>query len=56
MSNKRGLKNRKELSNAIDIKLWNALDALAEETQIPKSKLLDKAVTLLLQEYKKPIE
>ena len=56
MSNKRGLKNRKELSNAIDTDLWNALDSLAKETLIPKSKLLDRAVTLLLQEHKKTLE
>lgn len=56
MSNKRGLKTRKELSNAIDIKLWDALHKLAEETKIPKSKLLDKAVTLLLKDYNKNVE
>jgi predicted transcriptional regulator len=49
----RGLKTRKPLSNAIDKELWDKLDDLAKETKIPKSKLLDMAVELLLKKYGK---
>jgi hypothetical protein len=51
---KRGLKNRKNLSNAIEKELWHALDDLAKETEISKSKLLDKAVRhLIIDIYKR---
>ncbi|GIN87587.1 hypothetical protein J6TS2_39730 [Heyndrickxia sporothermodurans] len=49
---KRGLKNRKPISNAIDINLSEQLDELAKNTKIPKSKLLDEAIELLLKQYK----
>lgn len=48
---KRGLKNRKPLSNAIRIDLYNGLDELHRKTRIPKSKLLDEAVEDLLKKY-----
>lgn len=48
----RGLKNRKPLSNAIEKDLWDSLDKLAKETRIPKSKLLDEAVSDLLKKKK----
>jgi hypothetical protein len=51
-TNKRGLKNRSPLSNAIDTELFKKLKELSEETSIPMSKLLDKAIKLLLDEYK----
>lgn len=50
-TSKRGLKNRKPLSNAIDIELSKKLDTLAKNTRINKSKLLDEAITLLLEKY-----
>lgn len=50
----RGLKNRKPLSNAIEKDLWDSLDKLAKETRIPKSKLLDEAVSDLLRKYGNP--
>ena len=49
---KRGLKNRKPLSNAIKIELYEALDELHEKTRIPKSKLLDEAIEDLLKKYR----
>lgn len=52
MKNNRGLKNRKPLSNAVDISLHEALDNLSKLTRIPKSKLLDEAITDLLTKYK----
>lgn len=47
----RGLKNRKTFSNAIDIALFEQFDKLAKQTRIPKSKLLDEAIELLLNKY-----
>ena len=49
----RGLKNRTAISNAVDTGLWLKLQELSKETMIPISKLLDKAIELLLKEYKK---
>lgn len=51
----RGLKNRTAFSNAIDTRLFEAFEELRKETEIPKSKLLDKAIKLLLKEYGKEI-
>ena len=51
MQNKRGLKNRVAFSNAIDRELYNALEQLHRETRIPKSKLLDEAIELLLEKH-----
>lgn len=52
--NKYGLTNRTRISNAIDTELYNQLTLLSKETMIPISKLLDRAITLVLEEYKKP--
>jgi hypothetical protein len=51
--NKYGLKNRTRISNAIDTELYNKLMELSKETMIPISKLLDKAIKLVLHEYGK---
>lgn len=53
MENKYGLKNRTRISNAIDTNLYNRLVELSKETMVPISKLLDKSVELLLEEYAK---
>ena len=50
------LKTRKVIGSSIDIKLVEALKELSDETLIPQSKLLDKAITLLLKEYGKEVE
>lgn len=50
---KRGLKTRTPISNAVDTTLWQRLKALSNETMIPVSKLLDKAIALVLKEYGK---
>ena len=47
--NNRGLKNRTAISNAVDTTLYNKLKELSEETMIPVSKLLDKAIELVLK-------
>jgi predicted transcriptional regulator len=52
-SNPRGLTNRKAFSNAIDKELFKQFDELAKQTRIPKSKLLDEAIELLLERYEK---
>lgn len=50
----RGLKNRTPISNAVDTKLYEQLKQLSKDTMIPISKLLDKAIELVLKEYEKP--
>ncbi|MDK8747725.1 ribbon-helix-helix domain-containing protein [Streptococcus agalactiae] len=51
MAENRGLKNRKTFSNAIDKELSDKFDELSKSTRIPKSKLLDQAIELLLEHY-----
>lgn len=52
MGNKQ-LKNRTPINSAIKIELNNKLVELSKETRIPKSKLLDEAVELLLNKYER---
>lgn len=49
MSEKRGLKNRKAVSNAVKIELYDGLRELSESTKIPISRLLDEAIEDLLE-------
>ena len=49
MAENRGLKNRIAISNAIDKELYMRLKQYSEETSIPMSKLLDKAIAMFLQ-------
>lgn len=53
MGNNRGLKNRTAISTAINNDLWNRLKQYANETSIPISKLLDKAVSSFLESIEK---
>ncbi|MEG0297444.1 MAG: ribbon-helix-helix domain-containing protein [Clostridium sp.] len=48
----RRLVTRKRFNTSIDIELFEQLDKLSERTLIPKSKLFDKAIELVLEEYK----
>lgn len=50
----RGLKNRTPISNAVNTKLYEQLKQLSKETMIPMSRLLDRGIELVLEEYKKP--
>lgn len=50
--NKYGLKNRTRISNAVDNELYQQLQELSKETQVPISKLLDNAIKLLIDSYK----
>jgi hypothetical protein len=49
----RGLKTRITISNSIDKELNAKLRKLSDDTMIPMSKLLDKAIRLLLEDYSK---
>lgn len=51
--NNRGLKNRTQMSNAIDTKLLDRLKTYSKETGVPLSKLLDKAIELFLKSTEK---
>ncbi|NHC98375.1 ribbon-helix-helix domain-containing protein [Staphylococcus aureus] len=50
--NKYGLTNRIRISNAVDKELYAQLKQISEEKMIPVSKLLDRAIELLVEEYK----
>ena len=52
MANK-DLKTRTPISNAVNTKLLNQLKDYSKETGIPISKLLDKAIELLLKSTNK---
>lgn len=52
-SKKRGLVNRIAISNSVDKRLYAELKAYSEETSIPVSKLLDKAIAMYLNSLKK---
>lgn len=45
--------NRVKQGITIDKDLWEQLNALSEKTMIPKSKLIDKSLSLLFDEYEK---
>lgn len=45
----RGLKNRTAISTAIDKELYQKLKAYSDDTGIPISKLLDKAILMYLE-------
>lgn len=47
----RGLKNRVPFSSTLKTELDTKFNDLSVITLIPKSKLLDKAITLLLESY-----
>lgn len=47
------LKNRERYTNSIDIELLNKFKEISELTKIPQSKLLDEAIQLILDKYKK---
>lgn len=52
MINKRGLKNRTPLSNAVKTELYESLRELSNETKVPISRLLDEAIEDLLAKRK----
>ena len=50
---RKDLKTRTPVNCAVDNELNEKLVELSKETMIPKSKLLDVAIKLLLEKYKK---
>lgn len=48
--NKTDLKNRKRYTASFDLKLFDAMKSYSEETSIPFSKLLDKAMYKFLKD------
>ncbi len=52
MSGNPNLKNRHAFSSAVDKKLYETFEQIHQETRIPKSKLLDEAIQLLIEKYK----
>ena len=50
---KDGLVNRQRYSSTFNIELLEKMKELSKETSIPMSKLLDKALELLLKENNK---
>lgn len=49
-SRQRELKNRIRVSTSIDKELYDKFEQLSSNTMIPKSKLFDKAIELVLKE------
>ena len=50
------LATRIRIGNAVDKKLFEQLKQLSQETMIPMSKLLDRGIELVLEEYNKPAQ
>lgn len=48
------LTTRVRIGNAVNKELFEKLKQLSEETMIPMSRLLDRGIELVLQEYEKP--
>lgn len=46
------LKNRVRFSTSMDIELSKKLEELSKQTRIPKSKLVDEAIEMLVNKYK----
>jgi predicted DNA-binding protein len=51
MKGRNDLKNREPVNCAVDKELNLRLILLSKDTRIPKSKLLDEAIELLLKKY-----
>ena len=48
------LTTRVRIGNAVDKELFEKLKQLSNDTMIPMSRLLDRGIELVLEEYKKP--
>ena len=55
-STQRELVNRKRFNTSVDKQLLENLNKLSKETLIPKSKLIDRALELLFDEYSKILD
>ena len=47
------LKNRVRFSTSMDLELSKKLEELSKQTRIPKSKLVDEAIEMLVNKYNK---
>lgn len=47
------LKDRKRIGTTVDIDLHDKLKKISEDTMIPMSKLIEKGILLVINEYKK---
>lgn len=52
MNQRKRLKTRTQITSYINTELLNELKKYSSDTQIPMSKLLDKAIKLLLESVK----
>lgn len=50
------LKNRTKLGDAVDNKLYNKLNQIKNNTKIPRSRLLDEALELLIEKRKDDLD
>ena len=48
------LTTRVRIGNAVNKELFEKLKQLSKDTMIPMSRLLDRGIELVLQEYEKP--
>ena len=53
MANNRGLANRTVISNSIDKELYRKLKEYSAESDIPMSRMLDRAIKMLLESLNK---
>lgn len=53
MADNRGLTTRISVANSVDRELWEMLNKLSDETMIPKSRLLDLGMRMVLIKYGK---
>lgn len=53
LARNKDLKNRIRFSTSMDIELSKKLEELSKETRIPKSKLVDEAIEMLVNKYNK---
>lgn len=53
---KETLINRKRFNGTLKNELYDKFDNLSKETMIPKTRLMDKAVELILKKYGKEVE
>lgn len=49
----RGLKYRVPISSTVNKEVWQELQKISKETDIPISRLLDRSIKLLIEKYNK---
>lgn len=51
VSGNRGLRNRKAVSTSMEPRLYESLNLISEKTRVPKTKLVDEAIEMLVERY-----